>query len=76
MKQARDIRNSVSRPRMGSIKYRIWEISNECYQAGVMRLRAEVLKRCIAEGIHQRTASAEHCVWRKYMGLVRNSTEG
>lgn len=72
MKQAKIMRNRVIRPKLGSIKHKVWEISDSCYQAGVRRLRAEVLRQCVKEGIQQRTASAEHCAWRRFIGLVNN----
>lgn len=65
-----EYRNGVKRPREGSINRRVWDISDEEYAAGAELLRKAVLERCKAEGINPRTASVEHCVWRRYTGLV------
>jgi hypothetical protein len=65
-----DIKNGVQRPRVNSINRRVWDISDEVYKTGEPKLRRQVLILCAEEGISLRTASVEHCVWRRYTGLV------
>lgn len=67
MKRAR---NRVVPPKEGTVRFQIWQISNDCYAMGARKLRAAVLAKCQEVGIHKRTASAEHCIWRRYVGLV------
>lgn len=74
---AKDIRNKTVRPNPGTVNRRIWDISDDRYAAGEKKLRKVVLEHCKAEGISLRTASTEHSMWRRYMGLVvRNLKKG
>ena len=68
----KDIRNGTSRPKVGSINRRVWDISDDHYASGERKLRKAVLSQCSKEGLSLRTASTEHSMWRRYMGLVRN----
>lgn len=70
-----EIQNGVRKPKIGTINRRVWDISDEVYKSGEKKLRKLVLILCDAEGISLRTASVEHCVWRRYMGLVAKSTK-
>ncbi len=72
-KRIEDIANGVPRPREGTINRRVWDISDEVHASVPDRLRAEVLLRCKAEKINVGTASVEHCMWRKYRGLVKHN---
>jgi hypothetical protein len=73
----KDIRNRTVRPGLGSINRRVWDISDLYYLLGEKKLRKAVLAHCREEGISVRTASTEHCMWRRYMGLVvRNLKKG
>jgi hypothetical protein len=71
-----EIKNGVRKPREGSVNRRVWDISDEEFAGGKPLLRRSVLERCGAEGINLRTASVEHCVWRRYTGLVINPKKG
>jgi len=69
-KRVRDVRNGVSRPQLGSVNRQVWDLSDRFYTAGEKQLRMTVLKAAKEMGIRWSTASVEHCMWRKYMGLV------
>ncbi len=71
-----EIKNGVRKPREGSVNRRVWDISDEEFASSSPHLRKSVLARCKAEGINLRTASVEHCVWRRYAGLVVNPKKG
>jgi hypothetical protein len=71
----KDIENGVRRPHPGCINRRVWDISDEVFEEGVKKLRAVVLSRCSDEGINLKTASTEHCMWRKYRGLTKPKKE-
>ena len=71
-----DIKNGVRRPRVGSVNRRVWDISDEVYSTGTKKLRRYVLILCSDEGINRNTASVEHCVWRRYTGLVGKAKKG
>lgn len=73
----KDIRNKTVKPNPGTVNRRIWDISDTHYASGEKKLRKAVLVQCKAEGISLRTASTEHSMWRRYMGLVvRNLKKG
>ena len=66
-------KNGVKVPKLGSVNRRVWDISWQVPETKTTKLRQEVLKRCAAEGIKISTASVEHCVWRRFVGLVNHS---
>lgn len=70
---ASNFKNGVKVPKVGSVNRRVWDISWEVYRTGTPKLRRDVLKRCSDEGIKVSTASVEHCVWRRFVGLVNQS---
>jgi hypothetical protein len=72
----KDTRNRVTRPGEGTVNRRVWDISDLHYAAGEKKLRKAVLAQCAAEGLSLRTASTEHNMWRRFMGLVRNLKKG
>lgn len=76
MKIKSEIRNGVKRPGIGTVNRRVWDISDEVYKTKEPKLRRVVLMRCKAEGISPSTASVEHCVWRRYTGLVNKRNRG
>jgi hypothetical protein len=76
MKSKPDIKNGVRKPRIGSVNRRVWDISDEVYKTKEPKLRKVVLMKCADEGIGLSTASVEHCVWRRYTGLVNKRTKG
>lgn len=76
MKIKSEIKNGVKRPGIGTTNRRVWDISDEVYKTGEKKLRRVVLMRCRQEGIGLSTASVEHCVWRRYTGLVNKRNKG
>lgn len=72
----KDTRNRVTRPKEGSVNRRVWDISDLSYASGEKKLRKAVLTQCEKEGLSLNTASTEHNMWRRYMGLVRNLKKG
>jgi len=72
---AKDIRNNTVKPKPGTTNRRIWDISDLYYALGEKKLRREVLAQCMKEKISLKTASTEHSMWRRYMGLIRNLTK-
>jgi len=76
MKIKSEIKNGVKRPGVGTTNRRVWDISDEVYKMKEPKLRKVVLMRCADEGISLRTASVEHCVWRRYTGLVNKRNKG
>lgn len=72
----KDTRNRVTRPGEGTVNRRVWDISDLHYSKGEKKLRKAVLTQCGEEGLSLRTASTEHNMWRRYMGLVRNLKKG
>lgn len=70
-KEAISIRNGVRKPSRGSVNRRIWEICDMVAQSKTSKMRKYVLIWCRLENINLRTASVEHCMWRKYNGLTQ-----
>jgi hypothetical protein len=68
-----EIQNGVRRPKLGSVNRLVWDISDEVYRTGEKKLRRTVLIECADAGINLATASVEHCVWRRYTGLVKRN---
>lgn len=69
----KDVRNKTTRPSSSTVNRRVWDISDTLYASGEKKLRKAVLAQCAEEGVNLRTASTEHNMWRKYMGLVVHS---
>jgi len=72
----KDVKNGTVRPREGSVNRKVWDISDGLYEEGSPKLRKAVLDKCKEEGIKPSTASVEHCMWRRYTGLVKQQIEG
>lgn len=66
-----EFRNGVPRPNPGTVNRQIWDISDQLYSQKIPKLRKAVLERCNEQGINLNTASVEHCIWRRFNGLVK-----
>lgn len=63
-------RQISERPKGTSVTGRVWEIADECLGGNaigtidIKALRAEIMKRCEAEGIHSATAATQYSKWK------------
>lgn len=63
--------NGVTRPKVGTLCGRVWEIADAVSAAtGAPAPRSEVIEKAKAEGITEPTAATQHGKWRKFNGLV------
>lgn len=72
----KDISNGVTRPKLGSLTARVWQICDEqSAVTGAPAERAKVIEQAVAETINAATAATQHGKWRKYHGLVADTPE-
>lgn len=72
----KDISNGVTRPKLGSLTARVWQICDEqSAVTGAPAERAKVIEQAVAETINAATAATQHGKWRKYHGLVADTAE-
>jgi len=68
--------NGVTRPREGSMVYRIWAIADAISRSTEQpATRAAVLEQANSEGLNPSTTATQFARWRKYNGLVSTPEE-
>ena len=63
--QVAEVITAYSRPGVGTITGRIWEIADRIQKQSGQADREAVIKACMAEGININTASTQFSYWRK-----------
>ena len=60
-----EVITAYSRPRVGTITGRVWDIADEIQKKSGRADREAVIKACMAQGININTASTQFSYWRK-----------